>query len=136
MTRDTIPLAMKKSLLPALLLIATIAYGQTPKTAATSRRVAVRAAHLIDPVDGKRVDDVIVLIENDKVTAVGHGLTIPSDATTIDLGKATLLPGLIDVHTHLTSQSGDYYTDLFRLSAIDNAVRAPTYARRTLLAGF
>jgi imidazolonepropionase-like amidohydrolase len=123
-----------KKLSLALCLTATLASAQTPK--APPKHVAIRAAHLIDPADGKRVDDVVVLIENDKVTAVGRGLTIPADAQTIDLGAATLLPGLIDVHTHLTSQSGDYYTDLFRLSPIDNAVRAPTYARRTLLAGF
>src|SRR5205085_7460390 len=63
-------------------------------------------------------------------------LPIPAGVDTIDLGRDTLLPGLIDVHTHLSSQSEEYYTDTFRRSPIDAAVRAPIYARRTLDAGF
>jgi imidazolonepropionase-like amidohydrolase len=103
---------------------------------AAPQRLAVRAAHLIDVATGSRVDRAVVLIEGDRIVQVGSGLTIPAGTRTIDLGAATLLPGLIDVHTHLSSQSGDYYTDLFRRSPIDNAVRAPTYARNTLEAGF
>jgi imidazolonepropionase-like amidohydrolase len=103
---------------------------------AAPQRLAVRAAHLIDVATGSRVDRAVVLIEGDRIVQVGSGLTIPAGTRTIDLGPATLLPGLIDVHTHLSSQSGDYYTDLFRRSPIDNAVRAPTYARNTLEAGF
>ncbi len=103
---------------------------------AAPQRVAVRAAHMIDVVAGKRTDNVVVLIEGDRIVQIGSNLSIPSGTRTIDLGAATILPGLIDVHTHLSSQSGDYYTDLFRRSPIDNAVRAPTFARRTLEAGF
>jgi imidazolonepropionase-like amidohydrolase len=99
-------------------------------------RLAIRAAHMIDVVAGRRIDNAVVLIEGDRVTQVGSGLAIPPGTRTIDLGGATLLPGLIDVHTHLSMQSGDYYTDLFRRSPIDNAVRAPTYAKHTLDAGF
>jgi len=103
---------------------------------AAPQRIAVRAAHMIDVVRGARVDNAVVLIEGDRIVQAGSGLAVPADTRTIDLGGATLLPGLIDVHTHLSGQSGDYYTDLFRRSPIDNAVRAPTYARRTLEAGF
>ena len=99
-------------------------------------RVAIRAAHLVDPVQGKRLDDVVVLVEGDRVAKVGSGLAVPTGWETVDLGGATLLPGLIDVHTHLTSQSGNYYEDQFRRSPIDIAVRAHVYARRTLEAGF
>ena len=108
--------------------------GQQPTPAA--RRVAIRAAHLVDPASRQRTDDVVVLVEGDRVAQVGSRLTIPAGTDTIDLGRSTLLPGLIDVHTHLSSQSEDYYSDTFRRSPIDAAVRAPVYARRTLDAGF
>jgi imidazolonepropionase-like amidohydrolase len=105
-------------------------------SAPAPRRVAIRAAHLVDPAARRRIDNVVVLVEGERVTQVGSGLAVPAGVETIDLGQATLLPGLIDVHTHLTSQSDEYYSDTFRRSPIDAAVRAPTYARRTLEAGF
>jgi len=116
----------------ASLAKATIGQQATP----AGRRVAIRAAHLVDPASGQRTDDVVVLVDGDRVAQVGSRLPIPAGADTIDLGPATLLPGLIDVHTHLSSQSEDYYADTFRRSPIDAAVRAPIYARRTLEAGF
>src|SRR3954462_9945605 len=93
-----------------------LALAAQQPAAAPARHVAVRAAHLVDPADGKRIDDVVVLIEGDRVTQVGSRLAIPAGTETIDLGQATLLPGLIDVHTHLTSESGNYYDDTFRRS--------------------
>ena len=100
-------------------------------------RVAVKAAHLIDPRgQGRRIDDAVVLIDGDTIVQVGTKLTVPNGYTTLDLGSATVLPGLIDVHTHLTSQQTDYYEGLFRRSAIDVAITAPANAKRTLDAGF
>ena len=100
------------------------------------RHIAVRAGRLIDGRGGEPVRDAVILIENDRITAAGPGLAIPPGAQVIDLGDATVLPGLIDCHTHLTSQPSDYYTRLFRTSPIDIAVVAHVYARRTLEAGF
>lgn len=124
---------------PLVSVVASLAFAVTSVAAqqpAGSQRLAVRAAHMIDVVSGTRIDNVVVLIDGERITQVGSGVAIPTGTRTIDLGLATLLPGLIDVHTHLSSQSGDYYTDLFRRSPIDNAVRAPAYARTTLEAGF
>ena len=78
----------------------------------------------------------MILVENDRITAVGKGLTIPSGAQVIDLRRSTVLPGFIDAHTHVTSQPENYLEDLFRKSPIDVAVAAHVFARRTLEAGF
>lgn len=126
---------MKRSLwtlagLALALLLAAAAPEPAPKI------VAVRAGRLIDGQGGPPVRDAVILIQGDRVTAVGPGLAIPAGAEVIDLSKKTVLPGLIDCHTHLTQQPQDYYEDLFRRSPIDKAIVAPVYARRTLEAGF
>jgi len=129
------PLRRRAALLGALLL-AHPAHAQDTAPNAP-RRVAVHAAHLIDPATGERSDGVTVLVRGDRVERVlTRGERAPNGYAAIDLGAATLLPGLIDVHTHVTSQSGNYYDDTFRRSPIDAAVVAHVYARRTLEAGF
>lgn len=104
---------------------------------ATKKVVVIKAARLIDGQGGAPMVDPVVVIEDERIVRVGAGLAAPAGAEVIDLGKATLLPGLIDCHTHLTGQPGDnYYEDIFRKSPIDNAVVAHLYAKRTLDAGF
>jgi len=102
--------------------------------------VAVRAAHLVAPQSGTVLADQLVVIAGDKIQAVGDAAallpTLPAGTKVIDLGGATLLPGLIDCHTHVTSQPENFYEDLFRRSPIDEAITAHLYARRTLEAGF
>ncbi len=99
-------------------------------------RLAIRAARLLDGT-GAAIARPVVLIEGERIAAVGADLAIPEGARVIDLGAATLLPGLIDCHTHIASgDPADYYDDLFRRSHVDKAVAAPVYARRTLEAGF
>lgn len=66
--------------------------------------MAIRAARLIDGKSETVLKNAIVLVEGEKITAVGSQLTIPGDAQVIDLGDATLLPGLIDAHTHLLTE--------------------------------
>jgi imidazolonepropionase-like amidohydrolase len=120
------------------LLLAVVAgpiHAQTAPPSAPTR-VAIRAGRLIDGLGGAPVTDAVILIENDRITAVGRGLAIPSGARIIDLSRSTVLPGFIDAHTHVTSQPENYMEDLFRKSPIDVAVAAHVYARRTLDAGF
>ncbi|HET9986517.1 MAG TPA: amidohydrolase family protein [Longimicrobiales bacterium] len=126
-------------LLPALAIVLTPlrpVAAQAPAAGGTPHTIAIRAARLIDPKSGTVVANPVVVVEGDKIVAVGPGLAVPRGAEVVDLGAATLLPGLIDCHTHVTSQPGDYMEDLFRKTPIDVAVTAHIYARRTLEAGF
>ncbi|WP_199098229.1 amidohydrolase family protein [Dyella sp. ASV21] len=108
--------------------------------APTPARVAVRAAHLVDPQSGQLRDNPVVVIEGERIVEVRYDGQAPANAKLIDLGSATLLPGLIDCHVHLTGDpgeiKGDYYEAILKRSSIDSAILAPIYAKRTLDAGF
>ena len=77
--------------------------GGIVKCPPAPRVVAVRAARLFDSRSGRLVSRPVVVIQADRITAVGAdgALTIPAGARIIDLGQATLVPGLIDAHTHM-----------------------------------
>ena len=88
--------------------------------------MAVRAGRLIDGLGGAPLTNAIVLIEGERIRAVGAGLAIPAGARVIDLSRMTVLPGLIDCHTHITSAPGS--ASELRSSFLDAAILAPTYA--------
>src|SRR6266403_3208033 len=71
---------------------------------------AVRAGKMFDPKSGANLSNQVVLISGDKITDVGpaNTLKIPVGAKVIDLSQATVLPGLIDGHVHLTDSAGNY----------------------------
>lgn len=94
------------------------------------------AGKLIDTENDQVLVNQIIVIEKDTIRAVGQNIQIPADATVYDLSDYTVLPGLIDCHTHLTWQLASYYDDVFRKSMADDAIMAPSYARKTLEAGF
>lgn len=113
------------------------AAAQNSDSLAADRHLAIRAARLIDGRGGPPLQNAVILIDSTRITSVGANLAIPAGTRVIDLGQATLLPGFIDCHTHIAAgDPGDYYEGLFRRSPIDYAVAAPTFARRTLEAGF
>src|SRR5579859_4191693 len=106
--------------------------------AANAETIAVSAAKLIDVQSGKVIDHPVVLIENERITAVGQSgsVTVPAGAKRVDLPNLTLLPGLIDMHVHLTAEAtiGGFnsllYTDSFwPVVGVKNA-------KATLNAGF
>jgi imidazolonepropionase-like amidohydrolase len=99
--------------------------------------IAVQCGHLLDVQAGKLLEETTLLIRAKRIESVLAGRQAPAGATVIDLYNATCLPGLIDSHTHLTSEtSPTTYSDQFRWNIADFAVRSTIYARRTLLAGF
>ena len=119
-----------------LALAGARAAAQPPALAPASAPViAVRAGRLIDGSGRPPLRNAVILMQGERVTAVGAGLAIPKGARVIDLSAMTVLPGLIDVHTHITSQSSGSAPP-FRQSSIDEAVVAHVYAQRTLEAGF
>ena len=128
-----------------LILVAGLLAGrdlaaQADSGGAARPSVLVRAGRLIAVRTGTVLTNQAILIEGDRIKEVGPADAVaghaPRDARVIDLRNATVLPGLIDCHTHITSDPGDYYKQLFRMSPIDEAVRAHLYAKRTLDAGF
>jgi imidazolonepropionase-like amidohydrolase len=114
----------------------TVISAQTGEPKQAPKRIAIKAGRLIDTKTGAVTNNAFILIEGDKITAAGPDVRVPAEVEVIDLKDKTVLPGLIDCHTHMTSQPGNYYEDIFRKSPIDVAVTAHVYARRTLEAGF
>ena len=132
----TLPVAL--ALAFALVSPAPRAFGAADKAPAPGppAAVLVKAGALVDVVSGAVKRGQEILVENGVIVEVGPNPVAPAGTRIVDLSRKTVLPGLIDVHTHITSQPEDYYADRFRRSPIDVAVAAHIYARRTLEAGF
>ena len=98
---------------------------------------AIKAGKIINTEDGSVTENAVIIIAGDTIQAIGKNIPVPAGAAVIDLSGETVLPGLIDCHTHITAgPTGNYYDNLFRKTPIDYAVTAHIYAKRTLEAGF
>jgi imidazolonepropionase-like amidohydrolase len=104
----------------------------------TVKRVTIRAGHLLDVKTGKTLNDQAIVIEGDKIVAVGPASNPAAAAggTSIDLSNATVLPGLIDGHTHLTGDPRNIGYQSLGLSVPREALIGARNARLTLQAGF
>jgi imidazolonepropionase-like amidohydrolase len=131
-------LRLSPMLAVALLLFAgqTIFAGQSIAQQ-SSRSVVLRAGHVLDVKTGKLLSDQTLVIEDGKVVSVSASADAkaPADAVRIDLPNATVLPGLIDAHTHLTSDPKFGYEQL-GISIPREALVGAKNARVTLEAGF
>lgn len=121
-------------MLALLFVLPGFAGGAAPPAPAPV--VAVRAARLIDGKGGAPIERAVVLLQGDRITAVGSGLAIPAGARVVDLGGATLLPGLIDLHTHLTSTGVHWEDELVKTTPGEAALSGAHNALVTLMAGF
>jgi len=105
---------------------------------AQDRVYAIRAARLFDGVNDKLIEPGLVVVSGGRIESVGGAA--PAGATTIDLGDATLLPGFIDAHTHLSMGFNPDYSGAAALAlrrpVPETAIRATVNARATLMAGF
>jgi imidazolonepropionase-like amidohydrolase len=107
-------------------------------TAGMAAPVALRCGKLIQPSTGEVIAPAVVVTDGDSITAAGAaaGVAIPAGATVIDLTAATCLPGLFDMHAHLTSRPEDSGYKRLGVSVPRSALLGATNARTTLLAGF
>jgi imidazolonepropionase-like amidohydrolase len=108
------------------------AHGGTPH----SERLAVRAGFLIDGSNREPVRDAVVLIEKDRIAAVGRDVRIPPDTDVIDLSAYTVLPGLIDAHTHVCFAPQDGKDPVLTKSVAFRALQGAAAVRASLNAGF
>src|SRR5215468_5388231 len=117
-----------------------IVLGFALSAAAAEPVTVLRAAHLNDGKADTVVAPGVVVVSEGKIVAVGSNAQVPTGARVIDLGDATLLPGLMDAHTHLSLESSlDWkqdQLDSLKKPIPEQAIIATEYARRTLLAGF
>jgi imidazolonepropionase-like amidohydrolase len=121
------------------------AHSETPPAAASaaaaptsspSAGIAIRAGKFIDVLAGRTLSNQIILIRGDKIVAVSADVAIPEGTQVIDLSGMTVLPGLIDCHTHLADSHDPEPLHVIQYSAVETAYMNIPNARVTLLAGF
>ena len=128
------------SVLPLLLCFFAFTVGAQEKKPAPPKFVAIRAGQLIDGKSDKPLSNVLIVIEDDKIVSVTPGGAPPAGVEIIDLSKATVLPGFIDVHTHVLLNGDitaeDYDKQLLKDSIPYRAILGARNARLALEHGF
>ncbi len=113
-----------------------VEFAALSQTAPPSHPILLHAARLLDIESGKLVMPGEVLVLGERISEVGSRVTRPAGVDTIDLGDATLLPGLIDVHVHLFLHPGAEDLQTVQESVPERTILATLAARDDLMAGF
>ncbi|MDZ7344489.1 MAG: amidohydrolase family protein, partial [candidate division KSB1 bacterium] len=121
-----------KFLFTSVILLTTALAGQEPV-------IAIRASKLIDGISDKPSTEVTILVQGNRIAQVGKNLSVPAEAPLIDLRDATVLPGLIDAHTHILLQgditSAEYEEQIYKESIPYRTIRAVAAVRTALMNG-
>jgi imidazolonepropionase-like amidohydrolase len=127
-----------KAIAAALAVLGAFVSTASVHAASDAHVVAVRAGKLVDVVAGKVLENQTILITGERITAVGPSASIqvPAGAEMVDLSGSTVLPGLIDAHTHLTGNAQQHGYEGLGTSDIRAALYGAHAARVTLEAGF
>ncbi len=124
---------MQSALNKAVLFLAT-----TLLASGSEGAILIHCGGLLDSEKTRMLERQTIVVEGERIESVDAGFTAPgSDDTVVDLKESTCLPGLMDMHVHLSSEfSATAYAERFTLGGPDYAVRATENARKTLHAGF
>ncbi|HEY8227789.1 MAG TPA: amidohydrolase family protein [Pyrinomonadaceae bacterium] len=125
-------------ILTLLLTVSPTSKGQSPSPSI----IAIKAGRLIDPETGSASSNQVIIVEGEKIKEVGANLSIPAGATVIDLSKLTVLPGLVDAHTHMAltykeqPENNYYYLTYVMESTPLRAIQAASNGIQLLSSGF
>lgn len=131
---------MKK--LAAVLCLLALLFAHEAAAQQSTPTTAIRAGRLIDPETGTATTNQVILIEGEKIKAIGANLSIPAGATILDLSKLTVLPGLVDAHTHMAitykekPENNYYYLTYIMESTPLRAIQAASNGIQLLNSGF
>lgn len=123
-------------------LLGTACLSWLLTTQVSAEVTAIKAGRLVDPETGRATANAVILVDGEKITAAGAGVAIPAGATVIDLSDLTVLPGLVDTHTHLgitykDIPENDYYYLTYVMDSTPlRAIQAASNGIQVLNAGF